>query len=370
MKSLRKVVVLGAASALLLSLTGGQSASAAPLPGVAAVTSPPIPTASAKLSKALARNLSVPWGMAFLPTKNVLISERDKGTIVRVTPSGTKLTVGKLAGVVSNGSSGGEAGLLGLALSPNYAKDLWLYAYVSTKSDNRVVRMQYRFGKIGSAHVILRGIPKGLHHNGGGLAFSNHGMLYISTGDAGDSSRAQNKNSLGGKILRVWPGGTIPASNPFRGSPVWSYGHRNVEGLAFDSANRLWATEFGEHTYDELNLIWKGHNYGWPNTEGKTTNPRYTSPKVVWATSKAGPSSIAIRDGVAWIGALTGKRLYRVSLNGTSAGTPTSYFFGTYGRIRSVHVAPGGYLLIGTSNRDGRGNPSSSDDRLLRIAVS
>ncbi len=370
----RNVVILGAASALALSLTSVQSASAAPSTRVAgmrpAVAGAPAPGASAKLSTTLAKDLSVPWGMAFLPTKNVLISQRDAGTIVRVTPSGTKKTIGKVAGVVSNGSSGGEAGLLGLALSPSYAKDGWLYAYVSTRSDNRVVRMQYHSGVMGASHVILKGIPKGLHHNGGGLAFSNYGMLYISTGDAGDSSRARNKSSLGGKILRVWPDGAIPASNPFKGSAIWSYGHRNVEGLAFDSANRLWATEFGEHAYDELNLIVKGHNYGWPNTEGKTTNPRYTSPKVVWATSAGGPSSIAIRNGVAWIGALTGKRLYRVALNGTTAGKPTSYFIGTYGRIRSVHVAPGGYLLIGTSNRDGRGNPSSADDRLLRLSVS
>lgn len=365
MRSVRNVAIVGVTSLLGLALTTSTGVSAAP-----ETVAKPAPAASAKLSKTVATNLSVPWGMAILPTKNVLISQRDTGTIVRVTPSGTKKVIGKVAGVVSNGGSGGEAGLLGLALSPHYGTDGWLYAYVSTASDNRVVRMQYHDGKMGASHVILKGIPKGLHHNGGGLAFSNYGMLYISTGDAGDSARAQNKKSLGGKILRLWPGGSIPATNPFKGSPVWSYGHRNVEGMAFDAANRLWATEFGEHTWDELNLIVKAHNYGWPYTEGKTSNPKYTTPKVVWSTSSGGPSSIAIRNGVAWIGALTGKRLYRVALNGTTAGKPTAYFIGTFGRIRAVHVAPGGYLLIGTSNRDGRGNPSSSDDRLLRLAVS
>ena len=366
MRSIRKVATVGFTSLLAVALTTPTAVNAAP---VSDAIAKPVPAASAKVSKTLATSLSVPWGMAFLPTKNVLISQRDKGTIVRVTPSGTKKTIGTVAGVVSNGSSGGEAGLLGLALSPNYVKDGWLYAYVSTKSDNRVVRMQYHDGTMGASHVIIRGIPKGLHHNGGALAFSHYGMLYICTGDAGNSARAQNKSSLGGKILRLWPGGTIPASNPFKGSPVWSYGHRNVEGLAFDAKNRLWATEFGEHTWDELNLILKGHNYGWPATEGKTSNPKYTTPKVVWKTSAGGPSSIAIRNGVAWIGALTGKRLCRVVLTGTSAGTPTSYFVGSYGRIRSVHVAPDGYLLIGTSNRDGRGSPASSDDRLLRLSV-
>lgn len=236
-RSIRKVATVGFTSLLAVALTTPTAINAAP---VSDAIAKPVPAASAKVSKTLATSLSVPWGMAFLPTKNVLISQRDKGTIVRVTPSGTKKTIGTVAGVVSNGSSGGEAGLLGLALSPNYVKDGWLYAYVSTKSDNRVVRMQYHDGTMGASHVIIRDIPKGLHHNGGALAFSHYGMLYISTGDAGNSARAQNKSSLGGKILRLWPGGTIPASNPFKGSPVWSYGHRNVEGLAFDAKNRLW----------------------------------------------------------------------------------------------------------------------------------
>ncbi len=328
------------------------------------------PGASAKVSKTIATSLAVPWNITFLPNGQSLVSQRDKGTIVRVTTSGRKKTVGKVPGVVSNGSSGGEGGLLGLAVSPRFTTDQWLYAYITTATDNRVVRMKYRNAAIGPVHVVLKGIPKGLHHNGGGLAFSRNRMLYIATGEGGVPSRAQNKSSLGGKILRVFPSGSIPASNPFKNSPVWSYGHRNVEGLAFDKANHLWATEFGEKSYDELNRIVWGHNYGWPATQGRTSNPKYTSPKAQWPTSKGGPSGITIRNGVAWIGAITGTRLYRVALNGTKAGTPTSYFVGTYGRIRAVQKAPDGSIWVATSNRDGRATPRSGDDRLLRLSVS
>jgi glucose/arabinose dehydrogenase len=270
---------------------------------------------------------------------------------------------------VSNGASGGEAGLLGLALSPAYATDHLLYAYLSSGSDNRIVRMTYSGGRLGAPTAIVTGIPRGLHHNGGGLVFGPDGMLYASTGESGNRSLAQNRSSLGGKVLRMTPAGKPAPGNPF-GTLVWSYGHRNVEGLAFDAAGRLWATEFGDKGYDELNLIQAGHNYGWPATQGRTSNPAYTSPRAQWSTSSAGPSALTIRSGVAWIGALTGTRLYRVALSGTSVIGNQALFTGTYGRIRLVAAAPDGSLWIGTSNRDGRGDPRSSDDRILRLRVS
>ena len=275
-----------------------------------------------------------------------------------------------MPGVVSNGQQGGEGGLLGLAVSPSYASDHLVYAYLSTGSDNRIVRMTYTGDRLGRPSPILTGIPHGLHHNGGRLAFGPDGMLYASTGEGGVPSRAQDKASLGGKILRMTPAGTPAPGNPFPGSVVWSYGHRNVEGLSFDEAGRLWATEFGDKSYDELNLVLPGRNYGWPATQGRTDHPGYTSPKAQWRTDDAGPSGIAVIGSVAWIGALTGRRLWRVPLDGTAAGRPSAFFVGTYGRLRTAVAAPDGSLWLTTSNTDGRGSPRSGDDRVLRVAVS
>jgi glucose/arabinose dehydrogenase len=229
--------------------------------------------------------------------------------------------------------------------------------------------MSYVGGRLGAPRAILTGIPRGLHHNGGRLVFGPDGMLYASTGESGDKPLAQQRSSLGGKILRMTPDGRVPAGNPFRGSLVWSYGHRNVEGLAFDAQGRLWASEFGDKAYDELNLIRRGHNYGWPATQGRTANPRYTSPLAQWRTDDAGPSGIAVRDGVAWLGALTGRRLYRVQLTGNRAGTSRSFFVGRYGRLRTAAFGPDGRLWLTTSNTDGRATPRPGDDRVLVLDV-
>jgi glucose/arabinose dehydrogenase len=322
---------------------------------------------------AVARNINVPWGIAFLSNGKALVSSRDRARILRVNPAtGKKKRIGTVPGVVSNGSSGGEAGLLGLALSPKFATNHWLYAYMSTGSDNRVVRMRYRNGKLGKVHVLLKGIPQGLHHNGGRIAFGPDHKLYVTTGEGGVGSRAQHKKSLGGKILRMTAKGHKPATgNPFKGAPlVYSYGHRNIEGLAWDSAGRLWATEFGDKGWDELNLIRAGNNYGWPATEGKTSNPAYTSPKAQWHTYNAGPSGIAIINNVAWIGGVTGHRLLRVKLDGASVSSKKKFLVNAYGRLRTAAAAPDGTLWLTTSNTDGRGNPTRRDDRILRFRVS
>lgn len=328
------------------------------------------PAPSARVVGTAAIQIQTPWGIAFLPgNAGAFVGSRDKGTIYLVRPGQRTRLVGYISGVVSNGRQGGEAGLLGFALSPRFALDHQLYIYLSTLRDNRIVRMTWTGTRLTSLRTVLKGIPRGLHHNGGGLGFGPDGMLYASTGDSGVRSLAQNLHSFGGKILRMTPAGRVPANNPFRGSYVYSYGHRNVEGFAWDGAGRLWAVEFGDKAWDELNLILPGHNYGWPATQGYTRNPRYTSPKMQWRTDVAGPSSIAIVKGVAWIAALTGHRLYRVPLVGTRAGTPQQFFVGTFGRIRKVALAPNGLLWMTTSNTDGRGRPSRVDDRVLVLQV-
>ncbi len=159
----------------------------------------------------------------------------------------------------------------------------------------------------------------------------------------------------------------MPDDNPFRDSPVYSMGHRNVQGIAFDSKKRPWAAEFGQDTWDELNRILPGKNYGWPVVEGKKTKAGFVSPKVQWHTDVASPSGLAIVDDVAYLGALRGERLWAVPLKDKSAGTPKSFFRGRFGRIRSVAAAPGGNLWITTSNTDGRGDPGRLDDRVLRV---
>jgi glucose/arabinose dehydrogenase len=310
----------------------------------------------------LATRLQVPWGVAFLPGGDALVSERTTGRIVRVSRSGRKRVAMRVPGVATDM---GEGGLLGLAVSRTYATDRLVYAYYTTRGDNRVAR--FRLG--GSPRVILSGIESASVHNGGRIAFGPDGKLYVATGDAGNTRSAQDPSSPNGKILRINPDGSIPAGNPFAGSPVWSLGHRNVQGLAFDRAGRLWAPEFGQNTFDEVNLIRKGKNYGWPAVEGRGTGGgRYVSPQVVWRTSESSPSGAAIVGRNLYVGALAGRRLWRVPLDGARAGTPRRLLDGRYGRLRSPAAAPDGSLWVTTSNRDGRGSPTGDDDRIIRLS--
>jgi glucose/arabinose dehydrogenase len=266
-------------------------------------------------------------------------------------------------------ATGAENGLLGLAVRPDDDSTVW--AYESTSSGNRVVRMRYANGTIGAPQTILDGIPTAAHHNGGRLVFGPDGDLYVGTGDAEIRSRAQDTGSLGGKILRIKPDGSVPADNPFRGSPVWSYGHRNVQGLAFDSAGRLWATEFGQDTWDELNRIEPGKNYGWPNVEGKSDHPKYVNPLVQWHTDDASCSGLGIDGSKIVIGCLRGERLYVIDARSDgSVGTPRVVFQGTYGRLRAVTTAPDGSVWFSTSNKDGRGTPKPGDDKILAFRPS
>jgi glucose/arabinose dehydrogenase len=316
----------------------------------------------ARSARTLATGLSVPWGVAFLPGGDALVSERTTGRIVRVSPGGRKRVVMRIPGV---DTGAGEGGLLGLAISPSYRSDRLVYAYFTSNTDNRIVR--FRLG--GRIRPILTGIRREFNHNGGRIAFGPDGKLYAGVGDAVDSDLSQNRRSLNGKILRMNPNGSVPSGNPFGDSLVWSLGHRNVQGLAWDSRGRLWATEFGQDTFDEVNLIRPGRNYGWPAVEGRgsTAGGRFTNPAVTWRTFDASPSGAAIRGRTLYIGALQGEAVLRVRLNGVSASKRPPLLNGRYGRIRTVTRAPDGSLWVTTSNRDGRGEPRSGDDRIVRL---
>lgn len=314
----------------------------------------------------VASGLAAPWGLTFLPDGTALVGERDTTRVIAVPADGGAL---REVGRVEIAAPQGEAGLLGLAASPTYDEDHLVYAYVSTAEDNRVVRMRYDGGRLGDVDPVLTGIPNGFIHDGGRLLFADDGTLFVSTGETGEEQLAQDRDSLAGKILRIDRDGSPAAGNPVDGSPVWTMGHRNVQGLAFDDRGRLWASEFGADTWDELNRIDKGRNYGWPLAEGRADLDGYRDPFVQWRTSEASPSGLAFLDGSLWMASLRGARLWQVPVTADGTGRPRDWFVGDYGRLRTVVVAPDGNLWVTTSNKDDRGDPAPEDDRILEVAV-
>ena len=321
----------------------------------------------------VATGLATPWGIALLADGSHLVSLRDRAQVVKVAVDGAVSDVvatgpgGRVEGVAPQG----EGGLLGLAVTP--AVPDTLYAYVSAESENRVVRMSYDGARLGAPEVLLDGIPRAGFHNGGRLGFGPDGMLYVTTGDAGRRDASQDRDDLGGKILRLTPDGDPAPGNPFGDSPVWSYGHRNVQGIGWDAAGRMYASEFGQDTWDELNRIEPGRNYGWPNVEGAGTDQDvadgFTRPLRVWRTSDASPSGLAVTDGAIYLAALRGERLWRVPLAADGAvGTPLALLRGELGRLRAVEVERSGSLLVLTDNT-GRGRGRDGDDRLARVTL-
>ncbi|MFI5568157.1 PQQ-dependent sugar dehydrogenase [Streptomyces sp. NPDC051740] len=385
----RAVTAVLAAAALLLTAgcssddggpPGGSDASASPSDTAtrssssegSAEETPPA-KGSVKVVRTVTTGLSTPWGLAQLADGDLLVSSRDEATITRVDGrTGEKTELGEVPGV----SPSGEGGLLGIALSPEYASDRMIYAYFTSASDNRIVRMIYDEEKpageqLGAPDTVFRGIPKGEIHNGGRIAFGPDRMLYAGTGESGDTGLSQDKESLGGKILRLTPEGEPAPGNPFPDSAVYSYGHRNVQGLAWDAKQRLFASEFGQDTWDELNAIKPGDNYGWPEAEGESDDGGFHNPVDQWTTDEASPSGIAYAEGSVWMAGLGGERLWRIPLKGTEASAdPEAFLEGEYGRLRTVAAAGGDKLWLVTSNTDGRGNPKEDDDRILELEVS
>ncbi|PRB40477.1 glucose sorbosone dehydrogenase [Arthrobacter sp. MYb23] len=340
---------------------GGPPTPGSPSTGVGQATpaSPQIPEVVRKLDV----GLQLPWSVVFLPDGTAVVSERDSAQVKSIR-DGQTATVGEVPGV----DPGGEGGLLGLALSPGFATDRWLYAYFTAPDDNRIARIKITGDPAGSlalgeAEVIFSGMPKASTHNGGRIRFGPDGFLYVGTGDSQRREQPQDTNALGGKILRLTAEGRPAPGNPFGNNPVYSYGHRNVQGLAWDSDGRLWASEFGPDVDDELNLITPGGNYGWPTVTGAPGRSGLIDAKVVWpSTSDASPSGLEIVEGVAYTGALRGQRLWAVPLDGETAGSPVAYFTGQYGRLRDVARAPDGTLWVISNNR----NPDFA--LILRVA--
>lgn len=314
-------------------------------------------------------NLDTPWGMAVLPDNSMLITERV-GNVRIIDPQGN-LSPNPLA-VIASAVEIGEGGLLGIALHPNYSVNNFVYFYYTYSSSgdntlNRVVRMSYKDGQLTNEEIIVDAIPGASNHNGGRIKFGPDGLLYIGTGDAQEPSLAQNTNSLAGKILRVTDTGQPAPGNPFN-NRVYSYGHRNVQGLTWDDQGRLWATEHGrsgaQSGLDELNLIESGKNYGWPEIQGDENRTGMETAKLNSGSTTWAPAGVAFLNGSVYFGGLRGQSLYKVTL---SDMTLTPQLAGEYGRIRDVIVGPDNMLYISTSNQDGRGNPDGNDDRILRI---
>ncbi|HEY8599076.1 MAG TPA: PQQ-dependent sugar dehydrogenase [Thermomicrobiales bacterium] len=328
----------------------------------------------------VATGLDTPWELAFAPNGRIFVTERPGR--LRVIEDGV-LRAEPVASVPEV-TEQGEGGLLGLVLDPGYATNGTLYLYHTYRAAglrNRVI--SYRVQDMASARgltdprVVIDNIPAGGTHNGGRIAFGPDGKLYITVGDAGNSASAQDRASLAGKILRLNSDGSVPGDNPFPGSPVYSYGHRNPQGLAWQpGTNQLYATEHGSSAYDEVNSIVAGGNYGWPTITGTQTREGMLTPITesgggnTWAPSGAtfvqGSGFAAWRGSLLFAG-LRSTTLWRLDLSNAGSPRLEPILEDTYGRLRAIHEGTDGALYVLTSSRDGRGSPAGSDDRLLRL---
>jgi glucose/arabinose dehydrogenase len=344
--------------------------SASPSAAPVSPTGPPPVLQPSGGVEVIAEGLQAPWSILRLPGGGVLVSERDTTNVVEVLGDGSLRVVATVPGVVP----GGEGGLMGLAFLPSEdERPAYVYAYFTAASDNRIVRMPLTGAPgslgLGGPEEVLTGIAKAGNHNGGRIAFGPDGFLYATSGDAGNRDAAQDPASLSGKILRMTPEGQPAPGNPFD-NLTWSFGHRNPQGLAWDARGDLWAAEFGQNTWDELNRISRGANYGWPIVEGQAGDARFVDPVAQWSTAEASPSGLAIVGDTLFLAALRGERLWSIA-PATAGGQLNSapWFVGELGRLRDVTAGPEGELWFIGNNTDGRGSPSPGDDRLFRVRL-
>lgn len=366
------VAALGIAILLLLVRPRVEEYAFRPTPAVTPPAPSPAPSALIEPVKTIAEDLSIPWDLVFLPDGDLLVTERP-GTVRRI---GSNIAT-SVAIAIDDVRHRGEGGLLGIALHPEFRTNEWVYLYQTTAQadgslTNRVTRFRSTGDRFVEPKIVIDRIPGAAYHDGGELAFGPDGYLYVTTGDAGKENLAQDRSSLAGKILRIEDDGSVPPDNPF-GTAVYSYGHRNPQGLAWDDRGRLWATEHGRSGIasglDEVNRIEKGKNYGWPVIQGDERKEGMVSPVIqsgpdeTWA-----PAGLAFLDGRLFFGGLRGESLYDLAIkpDGT-AGSFIAHFREEYGRLRAVIVGPDGALYVTTSNRDGRGRPRPGDDKILKI---
>jgi len=326
------------------------------------------------------RGLEIPWALAFAPDGRAFVSERTGR--VRVIREGRLEPQPVLTLPVAHV---GEGGLLGLALHPRFPNPPYVYVYYTYEREglrNRVERLREQQGRLVRDRVILDDIPGAFVHDGGRIRFGPDGMLYVGTGDARQPSLAQDPRSLAGKILRVTAEGTVPADNPFPGSPVYSLGHRNVQGLAWHPETRnLYATEHGPSgergfAHDEVNLVRPGGNYGWPDLLcGQGGRPGFLDAVACSGEDTWAPSGADFVTRGAWRGRLlvanlrgAHLRAFVLSADGTRVERQEVVLSG-FGRLRDVVEGPDGAVYVLTSNRDGRGRPTETDDRILRLPL-
>lgn len=360
------VTVVAAVVAVALGGCSGTPDAAAP-----SRSAPPRAVATLGEPVELAAALEAPWGLTFLPDGSALVSERISGEIVRIPADGG---VPRTVGVVPGVHVSSEGGLLGIVASPGFATDRTVYAAVSGADRNRVVALTIAedHGSLTVARVLLDAIRTADRHHGGRITIGPDGHLWIGTGDAFEPGNAADDDSLNGKVLRIAVDGSVPGDNPGP-SPIYSSGHRNVQGIAFGPDGTPYATELGHRTWDEVNVLRAGADYGWPETEG-VAGSTGEAPIAVIHPDEASPSGVAYAAGSLWIGALGGRRLWQLPVEGGAAtADPIAHLVGDLGRIRTVEVAPDGALWIVTSNTDratwGGTEPRPGDDRILRVEV-
>jgi len=325
----------------------------------------------------VARGLEIPWALAFAPDGRLFVTERPGR--VRILQNGALLAEPALT--ISDVFTGGESGVLGLALHPSFGANRLVYlVYTASGAAGptaRLVRYREVGNALGEAAVLLDDVPAANVHNGARVRFGPDGALYVTFGDVAAPSHAQDLGSLNGKILRLADDGTTPAGNPY-GSPVWSWGHRNPQGIDWHPVTGdLFETEHGNTGNDEINVIDRGRNYGWPIIEGDQSRADMQTPITSFTPSVA-PSGASFYRGTAlpafrndlFVATLRGQALLRVRLDPANLRRVQSIerlLNGRFGRLRDVVSGPDGFLYIATNNRDGRGVPASDDDRILRL---
>jgi len=324
----------------------------------------------------VAKGLEIPWSLVFMPDGRLLVPERHGRVRVIDTARGTA----DIALTIDNVFTEGEAGLLGLALDPAFASNRLVYVYYTARSSggaaNRVVRYRESGGRLAEPVVLLDNIPANTIHDGGRLRFGPDGLLYITAGDAANEGLAQDVASYAGKILRINADGTTPRGNPFS-SPIYSYGHRNPQGLDWHPATGdLWASEHGATGNDEINVVEGGANYGWPLIQGNETLPGMREP-ITFYNPAIAPSGASFYRGQRFpqftnnlfVATLRGTLLLRLRIDPSARRLigQERLLEGQFGRLRDVVTGPDGYVYFCTNNRDGRGDPTSDDDRIARL---